>query len=316
MFSRSVPYILTLSFLYGSTLVVSRFSVGQYDPRVYISLRLFLAALTYTAVYWISGWNGGPKRAWPRDPTLIKHAVILGIIGTAIPMTSIVSSLQYQSSGVTSLLLTLNPAVTVVLAQFFLMDEPMTWRKLTGVAIALAGAALLLGRGENGLSQLAEADWRGYAWAGVGIFGSASASIYARRYMRHMDTWDVASIRMIAAAAFIMPLTYVTVGFDLSRVTATGYGALVYAAIVGTFFGMWLSFYVVKRFGATASSQTAYIIPIFSTVLGALILDEIVTPIMLTGMAIIFSGIALLNSGTRPRSTRVNDAVRPAQTGD
>lgn len=316
MFSRSLPYILMLGFLYGSTLVVSRFSVGQYDPRVYISLRLLLAAIVYIAVTWISGISRRTDHAWPRDRTLIKHAVILGIIGTAIPMTSIVSSLQYQSSGVTSLLLTLNPAVTVILAQLFLADEPMTWRKLSGVIVALLGATLLLVQGENGLGEFAQADWRGYGWAGIGILGSAAASVYARRYMRHMNTWDVANIRMIAAALFILPLTYLTVGFDLSRVTAVGYGALVYAALVGTFLGMWLSFYVVKRFGATPASQTAYVIPVISTVLGAVILDEIVTPVMLVGMAIIFTGIALLNSGATRASESVTDTKRVAQMGD
>ena len=316
MFSRSAPYILLLSFLYGSTLVISRFSVGQYDPRVYISLRLSLAAVAYAVVYWTSTWGGRPKRLWPRDRSVLLHAAILGIIGTAIPMTSIVSSLQYQSTGVTSMLLTLNPAITVVLAQLFLADEPMTWRKTAGVIVALVGAAFLLLQGETGLADFAQADWRGYAWAGVGILGSAAASVYARRFMRTMDTWDVASVRMIAAAATIVPVTYFTVGFDLSRVNAVGYAALLYAALVGTFLGMWLSFYVVKRFGATPASQTSYIIPVISTTLGALVLGEVVTPIMLLGMVIIFTGIALLNS--KPRAAlraHSRDAVTP-QAGD
>ena len=157
MFSRSAPYILLLSFLYGSTLVISRFSVGQYDPRVYISLRLSLAAVAYAVVYWTSTWGGRPKRLWPRDRSVLLHAAILGIIGTAIPMTSIVSSLQYQSTGVTSMLLTLNPAITVVLAQIFLADEPMTWRKTAGVIVALVGAAFLLLQGETGLADFAQA---------------------------------------------------------------------------------------------------------------------------------------------------------------
>lgn len=316
MISRSAPYILLLSFLYGSTLVVSRFSVGQYDPRVYISLRLLIAALAYGSVYVMSNVGSRAKRPWPRDRTLIRHAVILGIIGTAIPMTSIVSSLQYQSSGVTSLLLTLNPAATVVLAQIFLADEPMTWRKTTGVIIALLGATLLLAQGETGLADFAQADWRGYAWAGVGILGSAAASVYARRYMRHMDTWDVASVRMFAAAAVLLPVTFFTVGFDLSRVTTSGYVALLYASVVGTFLGMWLSFYVVKRFGATPASQTAYVIPVITTVLGALLLDEVITPIMLVGMAIVFTGITLLNSRPRrvPTTTRAERAE--PQLGD
>ena len=295
--AKSLPYILLLGFLYGSTLVVSRFSVGQYDPRTYIRLRMILAATAHLWVYAGSGLVGAP-RFIPRNGQLWRRAAILGVLGTAIPMTSIVSSLQYQSSGMTSLLLTLNPAITVLLAQVFLPDEKLTARKIAGILIALGGAALLLSRGENGLGALAATDWRGYAWVGIGVLGSASAGIYARRTLRDENAWDVASIRMISAALALLPVTYLTVGYDLSRVNAAGYSALIYASLIGTFLGMWLSFYVIKRFGATVASQTSYVIPVVSTILGALVLEEVITPTMLVGMVIIFTGIALLNSRT------------------
>jgi drug/metabolite transporter (DMT)-like permease len=214
---KAIPYVVLLGFLWGSTLVVSRFSVGQYDPRTYISLRLLIAASAHLVVYAISGWIIA-ERPWPRSRQLWGRASIFGIFGTAVSMTCIVSSLQYQSSGVTALLLTLGPVVTVVLAQFFLPDEPLNWQIGLGVVIAVCGASVLLLQGENGLAEFAEADWRGYAWALTGITSSAAASVYARRYLRSADSWDVASIRMFAAAAILSIITYFTVGYDLSNV--------------------------------------------------------------------------------------------------
>lgn len=299
---KAAMLVLLLGAFYGSTLVVSRFSVGQYDPRVYISLRLLLATGAHALVYAVSR-----TRRWPRDPSLWVRAGILGVLGTALPMTSIVSSLQYQSSGMTSLLLTLNPAVTVVLAQIFLADEPLTRRKMAGVIIAFGGAGLLLLRGETGLANLVQADWRGYAWVGVGILGGAAATVYARRMLRFEDAIDVASIRMTVAALVLIPVTSLTVGYDLSRVDATGVMALIYAAIFGTFSGMILNFYIIKHHGATSASQVSYVIPIVATGLGALVLDEQITPIMLVGMAIVFAGITLLN--WRRRRLRVAEVV-------
>ena len=170
--TRALPYVLLLGFFYGSTLVGSRFSVGQYDPRTYISLRLLIAASAHLFLYGIT------RRRLPEWGRLWRLAIVLGVIGTAIPMTSIVSSLQYQSSGVTSMLLTLNPAVTVLLAQLFLPDELLTWRKALGVTIALAGASLLILLGETGLADFAQADWRGYAWVLLGVL--------ARRVRRYL----------------------------------------------------------------------------------------------------------------------------------
>ncbi|MBI1296905.1 EamA family transporter [bacterium] len=286
---NSLPFVLLLGTIFGSSLVVSRFSVGQFDPRVYIALRLSLAAALHVTAYLFTA------RRWPRGRTLWIHAAVLGIIGTAIPMTSVVSSLQYQSSGVASLLNTLNPVVTLILAQIFLQDESMTWGKALGVMVAFSGAILLFTQGETGLVGLAQADWRGYAWSGAGILASASGSIYARRFLRHGDGFDVASIRMFSAALVMVSVTLSTVGFDLSRVDARGVGALLYASVFGTFVGFLMSFYIVKRFGATASSQTSYVMPISSTLLGALLLGEVVTRTMLGGMALIFTGLALLN---------------------
>ena len=77
-------------------------------------------------------------------------------------MTSIVSSLQFQSSGITAVLITTSPAITVIMAHFFLPDEPLTRRKSLGVLFALGGALLLAARGESGLPDVSRANPLGY----------------------------------------------------------------------------------------------------------------------------------------------------------
>ena len=84
-------------------------------------------------------------------------------------------------------------------------------------------------------------------------------------------------------------------GVDLSGVDTRGYLALIYAALVGTFSGLMLSFYNIKRFGATAASMPTYVIPVVASLGGALVLGERITPGMLVGMALIAAGIALIN---------------------
>ena len=124
---------------------------------------------------------------------------------------------------------------------------------------------------------------------------ASTTTIFARKFMRGYDAFDVASIRMFTAALVIMPLSIVLVGIDLSGVNAQGYFALVYAALVGTFLGMLLSFYNIKRFGATASAMPVYVIPVVSGILGALLLGEQITAGMAVGMGLIAVGIALIN---------------------
>ena len=286
---QALPFVILLGFLYGSTLIASRFSVGQYDPTTYIGLRMVIASLAHLLVYW---FMSGKKI--PRNVELWKRASILGILGTAIPMTCVVASLQYQSTGVSSLLLTTVPAITVVLAHFLLPDESLNPRKIIGVSLALGGAVMLALNGENGLPNMADAPPTGYILISISIICSSIMTIYARKYLRGYDSFDVASIRIFTASITIMPFSLLIVGFNMSEVTGQGYVALLYAAIIGTFFGLLLSFYNIKRFGATPAAMTSYIIPIIAGFGGVLILGEEFTTTMVYGMVVIIAGVTLL----------------------
>lgn len=288
--AQSLPYVIALGLMFGSTLLVSRFSVGQFAPTTYIWLRLAISSLAFAAVYAFSR-----QRDWPRDRFLLRHAIILGIFGTAIPMVGYVSSLVYLSAGVVSMFMTSTPAFTVIFAQFLLPDEQLTLRKGMGVTLALGGAALLALRGETGLSNAEPANPLGYALILGAIIIDSLMMIYARRHMRDMDTFSVSSVRILTATLVIAPLSLLLVGFDLSAVTTAGYVSLVWAAAAGTFGGLLLALWVTQNYGATATSMTSYIIPVVAAVGGVLFLDETITTTMIIGMGLIIVGIAFLN---------------------
>ena len=294
---KALPYIILLGFFFGSSLVASRFSVGQYDPTTYIGLRMIIASLISLTIYWrISG------RGLPRSLELWKRASLLGVFGTAVPMTCVVSSLQYQSSGISSLLLTTAPAMTVILAHFLLPDELLNRRRVIGVVLALGGAVLLAVSGEDGLPDIDKAVPTGYILVGIGMVFSSLMIIYARKYLRGYDAYDVASVRIFSAATVMVPFSLLTAGFDMSAVTEAGVFGLLYAAIVGTFMGLMLSFYNIKRFGATSAVMATYVVPIVAGIGGVLVLGEEITATMLFGMVAIISGIALLQEYQKKRN--------------
>jgi drug/metabolite transporter (DMT)-like permease len=289
---EALPYITLLGFFFGTSLITSRFSVGQFEPVTFIGLRLVLAGMGHAAIYALAR-----SRHWPRDPRLWRHAAVLGIFGSAVPMTAVVTALQYQSGGITAFLITASPALTVLLAHFFLPDEKLTLSKAAGVMLALGGATMLAIRGESGLSDTSQANPIGYGLVLLAMVFSSLMTIYARRFMRDLDAFDVASVRMWSAALLVMPLSVLMVGVDLQAVDAPGYLALFYSALIGTFAGFMLAFYNIKRFGATAAAMTSYIVLIITGIGGVLLLGETITPIMMVGMAIIVSGVALINRG-------------------
>jgi drug/metabolite transporter (DMT)-like permease len=100
---------------------------------------------------------------------------------------------------------------------------------------------------------------------------------------------------MLVTAAIIMLLVILFVGIDLQSVNIQGYLALIYAALVGNFGGMYLVFHNVKRFGVTAASMTDYVTPVVASLGGMLVLHEQVTVGMVVGMGLIVLGISLIN---------------------
>lgn len=273
---------------------MARFGLAQFNPITFVGLRLALACMAHLGVYLVDR-----RRRWPTDRLLWRRAALMGVLGTAVPMTVLLLSLQYQSSGVTSIFITTAPAITVLMAHFFLADERLTGRKIIGIALALGGALLLVLQGESGLPDASQASPIGFALVLVGMMAGSAMAIYARKYLRSFDAFDVATTRMVVATLFMAPIVLFFTGLDFSQVTAEGYFSLVYTALVGAFAGLLLEFYIIKRFGATAAVMTAYVIPVVATVGGALFLDERITLIMLGGMALIALGIAIINQRRR-----------------
>lgn len=298
---QALPYVLFLGTLYGTTLLAGRFSVGQFEPVIFISLRLVLASIGFLLVILLS-----PARSWPRGKDTWLHGLVLSIFGTALPMTLLMTSLKYQSSGITGILITLGPCLTVLLAHFFLPEEKLTKRKLLGVIIAFSGVILLMALGENGLPDMTEANPIGYLLVILAITSGSSATIYVRKYMQGMDTVSVATARVILAALLIMPVAIFYVGMDFSTVTKQGFLSLGWAALAGTFLAVLVAFDTIQRFGATAGAMAAYITPVVASIGGVLLLHEQISPGMLGGMALILLGIAVINQ----HSLRTNLAAK------
>jgi drug/metabolite transporter (DMT)-like permease len=286
---RAYPNILLLGTLWGTNLVVSRFGVGQFDPLLFAGLRLALASVGFALIHLI--W----RRAWSRDGRIWHDGAILGFFGTAVPMTALMASLQYQSSGITALLVTTTPAYIVLLAHFFLPDEKLNRFKAIGVLLALGGALLLAVRGESGLPDVGKANPIGYLLIMVGLVSESAMAIFVRLRMRDLDVLDVSSVRLLTAALVVLPVAMLVEGVDLDGVDQIGMLSLFYAAIVGALAGQFLSFYITGRFGATAFSLTSYIVPPVAAITGVVLLGETITVGMLIGMALIIFGVYLIN---------------------
>ena len=287
---KATPFVLLLGIMLGVNLTISRFSIGQIPPTSLAAFRFSISGLVFLLTFLIS-----PKLGFPKDIKFWLRAGFWGVIGSAIPMSCFLGALTYQSSGVTSLLLTLIPVVTMIMAHVLLGDEEITGIKLAGAIVAFIGAGLILLKGENGIAELVKPDWRGYALTGAGILAAAGSAVFARRYLKHDNAFQATGIRMITAAVVLLPYVLIKEGFHPEMVRTSGFLALLYLSIVGTFLAFLLELVIIQRFGATFAAQNNYIAPAVTTALGALLLNEQITLTIVIGMVIILIGLRMMN---------------------
>ena len=299
---KAFPFVLLQGLCFGAALLASRSVVDQFHPLTYTGLQLVVASLCHLCVVLFDR-----RRRLPSGSRLWRHAVLLGVLGTALPAVLNRLALEYLSATLIGILISSGPAITVVLAHLFLRDEPLSLVKGLGVLFALGGAVLLAVRGETGLPDVVHVNPLGYVWIllGVSLFGAMT--VYARKYVHGLDAFDVASARMFVAALGVFPISILVSGLDLRGVSTRGYVLGGLSAIASMFGGMTLTFYNAQRFGATATAMAEYVIPVVVAIGGTLLLDERITAGMTLGTGLIAAGLILLNrqhrSSASPRKS-------------
>ncbi|MGB1249734.1 MAG: DMT family transporter [Candidatus Promineifilaceae bacterium] len=288
--TKAFPYIIALGLAWGLNLVASRFGIGQFDPFIWIALRLIIAVAAFTLFYAVS-----PTRSWSRDPIVWRDAGLVGVFATAIPLFGFVLALQYQSAGLTALFVTTSPAITITVAHFGLEEAKLNRMTIIGILVALSGALLIIARGETGLPDVSAANPLGPLLIFGALFSEALVAVFIRRRMQSYDAFDVTSIRLLSAMLVAVPLALYLRPVDFSRVNLTGWGALLFAAIISTFIAQLLSFYITRTFGTTAFAVVGYVVPIVAIVGGVVMLGETITFGMVGGMALIVVGILIVN---------------------
>ena len=279
-----IPAVVLVSFLFGTTLVVSRYSLGQFHPFTYVAFRLSIAAVL--ALLWTRLRHG----RFPSGRRLWLHGSIVGLFATAAPMLAAVTALRYQSSGVTGLVVALTPVSAMIYAHFRLPDDRLTTTKIIGALVSFAGVALLVVTGETGLG---ETRWEGFALVLAGVAANGFGIVHIRKYLSEAEPLDITTVRLVVASLVALPLAWAVDGYDLSRVQWSGAAAVFYAVLAGALFGFLLYSFLVARFGPSRATQTEYLVPVVAVLAGALFLGERITLIVVAGMALVLTGIAI-----------------------
>ena len=282
--NKKLLLVILTGIAYGSSIVFARFALKEIAPFPITVLRFGIASIAFLITFFVL------KKRFPTGVRILRDMVAVGVVSTGLPLLLFYFSLSYMSSGMFTVFLATLPIFTAVLAHLFLKGERLHKNLLIGLTIALAGVALLIVTRSSGLAG-GVFSIKGPVFAFIGVLSAAVGSVYAKSHLNKEDVFVVSAAQTLAAFIFVTAIVFIFKKFQVGQVSPMGWFAVFYNGIVGSFIAFWLTFTLIKKYGATASALPNYIMPVVSTLLGSVFLGELITFPLLAGALVVLVGV-------------------------
>jgi len=293
MRASDLARLITLAAIWGASFLFARIAVPALGAAWLTELRVALAGIVMTVYAIGMGIRLAPGRHW-------RHYLFMGVLNTALPWAMAAYAANYINA---SYLGILNATTSWFGALFgaLWLDERFTWRKDAGLAIGVAGVALVVGFGPVELNA-------NVALASLACIGSAACYALGGTYMK-LRARDVPALGMTAGSLIIATVALVPalpgplpVQMLLDWRIAT---AVLGLALVCSAAAYVLYFRLLADIGPTRSLTVTFLIPVFAALWGAVFLGEPVGASTVIGGAVILLASALvLELGQHPGTAR------------
>lgn len=281
--------LLALSVLWGGSFFFNGVALRELPVLAVVAARVGLAALILLALSRLGG------QRMPRQATIWRAFLVMGMLNNAIPFTLIVAGQREIASGLAAILNASTPLFTVILAHLATADERMTPMKLAGVLVGFAGVAVMIGGAA--LRGLGGAHLGAQLLCLAGAFSYAVAGIYGRRFRAMgVTSMQTATGQLIASALVLVPLALVVDRqFLLPAPSVAVIGAVIGLAAFSTALAYVLYFRLLAAAGATNLLLVTFLIPVSAILLGVLFLGEMLEIRQIAGMALIGLGLSAID---------------------
>lgn len=276
--------IATLGFVWGGTFLMVELALRGMTPFWLAAGRIGFAAVLLSTIWGARGFRLFEDRSsWPA-------VVMIAALSTALPFILLSWGLQYVTSGFAGVSMGAIPLIILPLAHIFVAGEQMGPRRVIGTGLGFLGILVLIGGGafDNSGSDL---EWLGRVACLSAAACYACSSILTRR-LPPVDPVGLAAVLMLVGAALILPVAWIAEGPPPLPDANT----LIWVALLGlipTAGANLLRVLVVRGAGPVFMSLTNYQVPIWSVVLGAIILHEPLPASLILALVLVFSGLIL-----------------------
>jgi len=293
---RSLPLLVLLALIWGSSFMFIKIAVRELNPATLVFGRTGLAAIALGIVVLV---NLGRGATAVELRTHWRGLLAVGLLNTAVPFWLLSWGETRIDSGLASIIQASVPIFNALLAFGFFHEQRVSGRRLVGIVVGFAGVALLVG-------AQPQAKILG-VFAVVGMATCyAAGGLLAKHYLDEARPQVVAFGTTAVAALAVTPAGVALAPHHVPHWKT--FAAVAVLGLVATAFAYLLFFTINAEAGAAYASLVTYLVPPIALAYGALFLGESVGVAALAGLLLILGGVGM---GTRMRKA-APPAVAPA----
>ena len=270
-----------------------------FDGISVVSFRVAGAAL----LFWLASFIGPREHIPGRDIVKLAGAAVLGIVfnqclfNIGLSITSPVNA---------SIVTTSMPIFAMVLS-FFILKEPITWKKALGVAIGCCGALILIFSSASA-GNAKVGDIRGDLMCLGAQFSFALYLALFNPLIRKYNVITVNKWMFTWASLFVLPFTTVHVSqLSWASFTAATWLEVVYMVVLGTFVSYLLSVVAQSVLRPTVVSVYNYVQPIVSVVVSVAVGMSVFPLPQGVAVVLVFTGVWLVIKSKSKRDEELRD---------
>ena len=283
--------LVVLGAVWGASFLFIRVAAPVLGPFPLMGTRVVLAALALAPFVVALGRFPEVRERW-------RQFLFVGVLNGAIPF----SLIAFAETEITASLAAILNSTTVlfsVLVAAAWFGDPLTARRILGVALGISGVAVLVG-----LDPM-PVDGAVVVAVGAMLSGSfcyALGGNYVKRTFSGVRPLAMAFGQQAGASVLLLPLALATLPGETPPVPVAA--SALGLALLSTAFAYLLFFALINRVGATSTLTVTFLSPGFGVLFGVVLLDEPFGIGTLLGLGIVLLAVALVTGVGAGRAKR------------
>lgn len=283
--------IALLGLTWGGTFMVIEIALEGMVPFWLAAGRIAFAAVLMVAIWAFIGFKLFDA---PTSTATKSTVAAIGALSSAVPFILLSWGQQFVTSGFAGVSMASVGLIVLPLAHFLVPGEQMSLRKVAGFVIGFFGICLLIG------SQAIESSGATLETPGrIACILAASCYAVSTTLMRRLPKVNpigLAAVLFLIGSAIVIPAALIVEGIPPMPDGKTAF-VVAFLGLVPTAAASLLRVLVVRSAGPVFMSLTSYQVPVWSVLLGAMILGEPLPPSLLWAMVLILGGVGLSQYG-------------------